>query len=177
MTLFMKNTNKSMKNLAVKADVVGYEDFYQVSSDGEVYTKGRVVRGGNNIRTMAKRMLKKRINDKGYYTINLYDKDGVIKTKRVHRLLYESFIGKIPDGSVIHHRNGNSLDNSLENLKCVAKDVHSSIENIKVGYDIGEYIRWIYETGQVTQQRLAEMFNTSDSTIGAIILKQRTYDV
>ena len=38
---------------------------------------------------------------------------------RVHRLVYETFNGEIPDGMEIDHINTVKDDNSLENLRCV----------------------------------------------------------
>lgn len=57
-----------------------------------------------------------------------FDKDGyliisVSKPKRthvkVHRLIYETFVGEIPEGMVIDHINTERTDNRLENIRCV----------------------------------------------------------
>ena len=55
-------------------------------------------------------------NRKGYLTV------GVKRTKkimRVHRLVYETFVGEIPNGYEIDHINTVRDDNRLENLRCV----------------------------------------------------------
>jgi hypothetical protein len=41
--------------------------------------------------------------------------------KYVHRLVYESFRGPIPDGLEINHIDGNKKNNSLENLEAVTR--------------------------------------------------------
>ena len=41
------------------------------------------------------------------------------KNIRVHRLVWETFCGPIPDGYVIDHINTVRTDNRLENLRCV----------------------------------------------------------
>lgn len=41
-----------------------------------------------------------------------------------HRLIWEEAYGPIPVGHVIHHRNGNRLDNRLENLQCLTQSEH-----------------------------------------------------
>ena len=42
------------------------------------------------------------------------------KTKiYVHRLVYETFVGEIPEGYQIDHINTNKLDYRIENLRCV----------------------------------------------------------
>jgi hypothetical protein len=45
------------------------------------------------------------------------------RTRWVHRLVLESFIGPCPDGSECCHNNGDRLDNRLENLRW---DTHES---------------------------------------------------
>lgn len=53
------------------------------------------------------------------------DKDGYLRlnikntTVSVHRLVYETFIGEIPDGYEIDHINNIRNDNRLSNLRCV----------------------------------------------------------
>jgi hypothetical protein len=39
--------------------------------------------------------------------------------KRVHRVVWETFKGEIPDGYEIDHIDGNRLNNALSNLRCV----------------------------------------------------------
>lgn len=53
--------------------------------------------------------------------LNGYCRCGVSngKTVLVHRLVYETFIGSIPEGYVIDHINTIRDDNRLENLRCV----------------------------------------------------------
>ena len=56
------------------------------------------------------------------------DKDGYLQinvckpkktTVRLHRLVYETFVGEIPEGYTIDHINTIKDDNRLENLRCV----------------------------------------------------------
>ncbi len=39
--------------------------------------------------------------------------------KQVHRLVYEAFVGKIPDGMEIDHKDENPKNNHISNLRCV----------------------------------------------------------
>lgn len=43
------------------------------------------------------------------------------KLYSAHRLVYETFIGPIPQGMVIDHINGMKDDNRLENLRCISQ--------------------------------------------------------
>ena len=49
-----------------------------------------------------------------------------IKGKRetLHRYLYRTKIGKIPKGYLVHHKNHNPLDNSLDNLGLMTRGEH-----------------------------------------------------
>lgn len=44
-----------------------------------------------------------------------------------HRLVWEKHNGKIPKGMIIHHINGNKLDNRIENLQAVSRADHVKI--------------------------------------------------
>ena len=50
--------------------------------------------------------------------------------KRLHRLIYEDFHGiKLSQDMVVHHKNGNKLDNSISNLEAMPNDKHSQMHN------------------------------------------------
>lgn len=93
--------------------VVGYEEFYSVSNTGKI----RRDKGGSNNAKIG-RILKQRLNTHGYVSVIL-SKFGTEKSFTVHRLVVKAFIGEIPDGLQINHKNGNKTDNRLENLECV----------------------------------------------------------
>lgn len=46
------------------------------------------------------------------------------KRKYCHRIIWEEDVGEIPDGFDIHHKDGNKLNNLLENLQCLSKSDH-----------------------------------------------------
>ena len=54
------------------------------------------------------------INNKGYYHIISAEEGN--QFKKLHRLIYESEYGPIPKDHVIHHADGNKLNNNLNNL-------------------------------------------------------------
>lgn len=86
-------------------DVVGYEGIYQVSNYGEVYS----------FRT--NKILLQQLNNKGYYTISLYDKNGHIKKCFVHRLVAEAFIPHSEKYDTVNHLDFNPKNNNVENLE------------------------------------------------------------
>ncbi len=42
----------------------------------------------------------------------------------VHRLVWEEQFGVIPKGMDIHHKDGNKLNNKIENLECLSRKEH-----------------------------------------------------
>lgn len=51
--------------------------------------------------------------------------------RRIHRDAWRLAFGPIPDGCHIHHRDGNVLNNSIENLECVPASIHLAESNAK----------------------------------------------
>lgn len=87
-------------------DIPGFEGLYQVSDRGEVLS----LRLGSTLKPMlcgAK--------GKQYPTVVLC-KGEVRKTKRVHHLVLEVFVGPRPAGCVACHRDDNKLNNDVNNL-------------------------------------------------------------
>lgn len=50
-------------------------------------------------------------------------------SKRLHRLVWETFKGAIPEGMQIDHIDGNPENNSLNNLRCVTAEENSNNPN------------------------------------------------
>jgi predicted DNA-binding protein YlxM (UPF0122 family) len=92
----------------------------------------------------------------GYYTCRIDD-----HFVKLHRYLYERYIGEIPDGAVVHHKDGNKQNNSLENLELMEFGQHSSMHNSK--YDITpEKIAEMKEAREFfSLEEIAELFNCS----------------
>lgn len=83
-------------------EVIGYPG-YLVSSMGRIMG-------------LKKTILKPAPDQDGYLTISAYKK-GKKKTKRVHHLVAEAFIGPRPDGYFACHVNGRNQDNRSLNIE------------------------------------------------------------
>lgn len=85
--------------------VVGYEDRYLVSTDGQVYS------------IKSKKMLKPREHSAGYLKVGLC-KDGVQKDHYIHRLMCQAFFGIPDDGrNTVNHLDQNKKNNVITNLQ------------------------------------------------------------
>jgi len=95
-------------------DVKGYEGIYRVSNCGGLihYRDGK----------WQSLSIKNRYG--WYLTIRLF-KDGKVETKRIHRLVYEAFVGEIPNGYAVHHKDFNRQNNRVENLEVLSKKEHT----------------------------------------------------
>ena len=91
------------------------------------------------------RELKPKLNKNGHLQICLY-KNNKRKNYYLHRVIYESHFGKIPEGFVVDHKNRNPLDNDISNLRLATQSLNS-INITKMGKgkefdfkeDIGDY--------------------------------------
>lgn len=92
-------------------DVVGYEGIYDVSDKGRVRSLSRL----NSIgRKLKGRILKQNPDGSGHLCVALHN--GKQKTRKVHQLVCEAFIGPRPEGKEVCHGPNGQLDNSTSNL-------------------------------------------------------------
>lgn len=87
---------------------------YLVSDDGKVYSAK--IQGGRKLLDYSNLKELKPSNKCNYYVVCFFI-DGKKLYKSVHRLIYETFNGEIPNNMTIDHINNNSLDNRLCNLQ------------------------------------------------------------
>lgn len=107
-------------------DVKGFEGRFQISNYGNIKSFLASKDG-------VKRSVK---NSKGWYlTVRLDDEQGIWHTKRIHRLVAEHFIGEIPKGYHVHHKDGNRQNNRVDNLEIIHPKKHSE-ETIKQNQNI-----------------------------------------
>ena len=116
-------------------DVLGYEGIYQVSNLGNVKSLARVIDRGDSYRTLQEKILKPGligVVGNRYYAVILYI-NGYMKSHHIHQLVAQAFIDQnyISNGLVVNHRDGNPLNNNLENLEIVTYRINTSTEKCK----------------------------------------------
>lgn len=85
--------------------ISGYPD-YRISDEGQVYSMKR-----NRLLTITD-------HGDGYKTVALC-KDGKVKHPLLHRLVFETFIGAIPSGCEVNHKDEDKGNNRLDNLEVI----------------------------------------------------------
>lgn len=102
--------------------VVGYEDYFSISSEGDVYSH------------RTDRILKQTIHKNGYYLLSTYLNGRKSKSVcfRVHRLVAQAFIPNPENKPHVNHLDGNKLNNAVDNLEWCTPQ-----ENVRHAYDTG----------------------------------------
>lgn len=166
--------------------VVGFEKAYEVSDQGRVrsidrsYTKK--TKGGAIATVQHKgRVLKPGFNVGGYLIVGLYY-GGENRSRPIHSIVAEAFIGTRPVGLEVRHLDGNKLNCRAENLKYATHTENEADKRKHGTLMFGEKsvsavlsendVRRIREMRGVPQQELADMFGCTFSNISAIQLRK-----
>ena len=135
--------------------------------------------------SLSKNIRKARLNKFGYLQLNFSRNDGTGKsdTILVHRLIAKTFIPNPKNLPEVNHIDGNKQNNRVNNLEwcSVAYNTKYSfvlgLQKPKRGEDSpaakftneqAMKIRQLYSEG-LSQQKIADIFNVSQSTIGRIV--------
>lgn len=152
--------------------IPNYTGRYEVSDKGRVRNRDHLV-------------MKQRKQSAGYLCVNLFD-GYAFTTFLTHRLVYATFVGHIPIGFVVNHKNGNKRDNCVTNLEVLTQS-----DNVKHAHATGLIpasgahgsrngraklserdvvnIRKLRE--KLTVKALADKFGVSISTVERVIYK------
>ena len=110
--------------IEVWRDIKGYEGLYQISNWGRVKSLPR------KYAQKTEKILKNCKNGSGYYLVVL-NKNGESKNHHIHRLVAEAFIHNPDNLPIINHKNGNKLNNSVENLEWCTYS-HNTLESYRL---------------------------------------------
>lgn len=145
---------------------------YAISSNGKIKSLSRTVCCKlNPDRNYDRRFINSKIrnyNEKelktvslfGYKCVILLDSEGKKRCLRIHRLLYEAFIGNVPKGMVIDHIDGDKENNTLSNLRCVTSQENRNNPNT---------IKYSYKAVEQLDKDTLEILNKFDSCKSAAL--------
>ena len=116
-------------------DIDNFEG-YQISNFGRVRTHNKITFTKiHGERHWKDRILKPTISEKDKCSRIKLWKDGSVKCFLVHRLVADAFLGeKIATNLTVNHKDGNRLNNRLDNLEWITRE-----ENIRHGFNTGLY--------------------------------------
>lgn len=111
----MKSTAESSDSYY--KDIIGYEGLYRIHKDGYVVSSDRIVNtvGGETLFVNGKKIKTQKSRD-GYWTIQL-SKAAHQRRFQINRLVAIHFIPNPNGYKALKHKNGNKLDNSVDNLE------------------------------------------------------------
>jgi hypothetical protein len=164
--------------IEIFVDIKDYEGFYKVSNFGSVKSLSRLDAKGNR---RCEKLLKLYLSSAGYYQVSLCRNSRAAKFL-VHRLVIEAFVSNIHNKSQVNHRDGNKLDNNVNNLEWVTPSENTIHADEVLGIDSrGENygavklterdvmsIRDLLESSGYTQEFIAGMFNVDQTTISDV---------
>jgi hypothetical protein len=120
-------------------DIKDFEGWYEISNIGNIRSKTRIIEHKKDNLNRQKNQIskgkirKKTINNKGYEYVQLFKNCKIVK-RYIHRMVAESFLSNEFDKKEVNHKDGNPLNNHVDNLEWVTKN-----ENMKHALDSGLY--------------------------------------
>ena len=111
-------------------DVIGWENYYQVSNTGYVRSKDRYIRNYRSGLALTKGKLLSLNKTKGYLVATLF-KDKIRERYPVHRLVALHFLSNAENKPTVNHINTIKDDNRVENLEWCTES-----ENIRHAIDV-----------------------------------------
>ena len=98
-------------------DIPGFEGRYQVSNRGRIKSLPRKVNNNTGTLVIKEKILKQRMDFKGYMRIDINDNEGNHKYLGVHRLVALAFIPNPENKPQVNHIDGIKNHNTVDNLE------------------------------------------------------------
>lgn len=171
-----------MNNTEIWKDIEGYEGLYQVSNLGRVKSlpKQHGRRYWNN-----EFILKQNKSNNGYVCVIL-QKNKIKYRKSIHRLVASAFIPNFENKPQINHKDGNKLNNCIDNLEWVTaseNQIHSRKNGLQVSvsgenHHSSKIINQYDLDGNFIKQwkcirKVCELFNISPNCMYRCLINKR----
>lgn len=148
--------------------VKGYEGHYEVNRSGVVRSVDRVIKRKYDHSRKKGKVLSQRKDFDGRYEVGL-SVNGISKTKKVHRIVAESFLPNPFNLPEIDHIDGDKTNNHVSNLEWVTPEENRRrAQELKLGnypkpilqFKDGKFIKWFS-----SHQTLSKEINRAKRTI------------
>lgn len=124
-----------MEEKEIWEDVPGYQDFYQISNLGRVKSLSRTITyeptkfyPNGRQRVLKEKILTPCKDKKGYLFVQLF-KNGHFKSKKVHRLVAETFIPNPNNYPIVNHKDCVRNNNCVDNLEWCTDEYNCNYNN------------------------------------------------
>ena len=158
---------------------------YIVSNQGRVKRKTITTTHG---RVWKERILTNTLTSDNYLKVGIKI-DGKQKDRRVHDLVAITFIPNPNNLKEVNHKNGNKLDNRVENLEWCTRSEnqkHAVDNNLQPRYRVNTYkgklskeerneVIMLFNETDISKRELAKKFDVSDTTINSILSNKYNY--
>lgn len=148
-------------------DVVGFENYFKVSSLGKVLSK------------RTNKILKTHVNKSGYEMLStkIGGRQGKCYCLRVHRLVADAFLKNPEEFPEVNHKDGIKINNVPENLEWCDRSInitHAYENRLRVnkrGFEHGqstlskEDVEYIEDNPNLSNRKLAKIIGVSHNTI------------
>ena len=105
-----------MENIEIWKDIKGYEGLYQISNMGRVKSLKRKCKTIRGERTVNEKIRSLSFDTYGYLIVQL-KKEGIGKTRTIHRLVAETFIENPNNYTQVNHIDEDKTNNCVSNLE------------------------------------------------------------
>ena len=144
--------------------------------NGIVYSDFLINKNGEVKNTKTNHVYKNYVHSSGYVVLTLpMGKRGKVKTIRLHKALAETFIPNPNNYKVVHHKDEDKSNYSLNNLEWTTNKLNTTYHLQELHKDTSFFnnrkltkqdINFIKNNkGKISYSKLAELFNVSKTTI------------
>lgn len=174
--------------MVVWKPIKNYEGIYEISNNGEVRSLDKKVKVWFGYRRVTGKPLSGEINRDGYCRVQLSNAETNSRDRvYLHRLVAGAFIGNPSNKPCVNHKDGNKLNNNVDNLEWVTHQenvIHEYATGLCKGprgelcgsHKLTERqvitIRNSWKEGILLQKELAKMFEVSKECISSIISRR-----
>lgn len=153
--------------------ITGYDNLYFICKDTQEVLS---IKSRKNTKENTVKVLKQVNNSKNpsnnYYIVTLVDSTGKRKNKPIHRIMCETFLPNSENKRHVNHKDGNKLNNSLDNLEW-ATEQENAQHAVDTGLTTHDHCKKQVFQYSLDKTTLLAVFNSdADAEIATGVAKQ-----